>query len=77
MVAVGLWLLAVAACVMLATRSTRNAGLFAVSGATMALLFHYDIATIPEVRDLAYLLWAVAAALSVAKVRANRQGRTV
>ena len=76
MLTVAVWLLATAACAMLLVRRTRNAGFFAISGAILALLFHYNIATIPEVRNLACLLWGAALLLIVSRVRSSRQGRT-
>ena len=76
MVAVCLWLSAAAACAMLFARSTRNPGLIALVGTMLGLLYHYDIATVPEVSYLAMLFWAGAAALLVARIVAQRHRRT-
>ena len=76
MQAILVWLLAAAAVAMLVPASTRNAGWFAVAGTIMSLFIHYDLATIPEARQVAYAFWAAAVLLLVANLRNERQRRT-
>ncbi|HLI76299.1 MAG TPA: hypothetical protein VKV02_05080 [Acidobacteriaceae bacterium] len=75
--AVAVWLLAAAACALLLSPGTRNAGLFALAGSAFALLFHYNIGTVPEIRDLAILLWVISIALLASKTLAGRRRSTV
>ena len=71
-----LWVSAVAASVLLFGRKTRNTAYFALAGTALGLLYHYDIGTVPELRDYAVLLWAAAAFLLAAKTLAGRSRRT-
>ncbi len=75
MIAVLLWLAAVATTAMLFVHSLRNPGLLGLAGTVLGLLFHYNIGTVPEISYLAILLWLGAAALLVSRVLAQRRRR--
>jgi hypothetical protein len=72
-----LWCSAVFGVVLLVRPATSNAGLLALAGSALALLFHYHVATVPEVQGIADLLWLAAALLLGSRFFAGRRRRTV
>lgn len=58
-----LYLSVAAALAMLARPFTRNAAYMILAGTSLGLLLHYNIATIPDVRDVAVFLWTAAGLL--------------
>jgi hypothetical protein len=71
-----LWLAAAATAGMLFVRNLQNPGLLGLAGSVLALLFHYGIATIPEISYLAVVLWLGAAALLASRFLSQRRRRT-
>lgn len=75
MEAIALWLVVAVACAMLLHPLTRNAAYMIPAGSIFFLFIHYDIAYIPEVRQVGTLLWAAAALLLFSNVRAHIRRR--
>ena len=72
-----LWLSVSAAGAMLSRPFTRNAAYMILAGTVLGFLLHYNIATIPEVRNVAVFLWTAAAVLLLSNWRnQHRQRRT-
>ena len=70
-----LWLLAAAAAAMLTRPFTRNAAYMILAGTVLGFLLHYDIATIPEVRNVAVFLWTAAVVLLLSNWRNQHRHR--
>ena len=74
--AVALWISLAVACVMMLWRKSRNSAYFALAGTALGALYHYDIATVPETRGFAMLLWAASLSLLAAKMFPARRRRS-